>query len=179
MEEAELIKSSRQGDIHAFNILVERYQKEALSFAVYMMGNVPDAEDICQDSWMAAWKDIKHFKKDNFRSWVFSIVANDCRDEFRRRKKRNRILSIGLSPQDVIDSQRDSIRESVIIDAIREALLELPHEQRLALILHEFNGLNYDDIAEVMRCKKGTVCSRLNRGRINLMNVLRDKGFLE
>jgi RNA polymerase sigma-70 factor (ECF subfamily) len=179
MEEAELIRCSQQGDVQAFNILVERYQKEALNFAIRMLGNLPDAEDICQDSWLAAWESIRRFKGGSFRTWVLHIVANDCRDEFRRRKKRVSISVTDSPPPIMADPKGNTALSHEMIEAVQETLLQLPHEQRLAITLREFNGLSYDEIAKVMRCSTGTVRSRLNRGRINLRDLLRDRGFFE
>ena len=179
MEEAELIRHSQQGDAHAFNILVECYQGEVLNFAVRMLGNLLDAEDVCQDSWLAAWKSIRHFRGDNFRVWVLHIVANDCRDEFRRRKNRTIISITEFSRLTLANPKDNSILNHEIIEAVQKALLQLPHEQRLAVTLREFNGLSYDEIKIVMKCSLGTVRSRLNRGRINLRNLLRERGLLE
>jgi len=176
MEEAELIKRSREGDVHAFNVLVNQYQKEVLNFAFRMLGNLPDAEDVCQNSWIAAWESIRRFRGENFRSWVLSIVAHDCHDEFRRRKVRATI-SEGDPPITLADSKANHLGTE-ITEAVQEALLKLPHEQRLAVTLREFNGLSYDEIKIVMKCSLGTVRSRLNRGRINLRNLLRERGFL-
>jgi len=179
MEEAELVRRSQQGDVKAFNILIECYQKEALNFAARMLGNLPDAEDICQDSWLAAWKSIKRFKGGRFRSWILSIVANACRDEFRRRKKRRSVSVTDFPPQAITDQRSGATLSHEMLKAVQEALLQLPHVQRLAITLREFNGLSYDEIAKVMGCSTGTVRSRLNRGRINLRNLLRDRGFIE
>jgi len=179
MEETELIRRSQQGDMKTFNILVERYQKEVLNLAARMLGNLPDAEDVCQDSWLAAWESIRRFKGGSFRSWILSIVANACRDEFRRRKKRSSVLVADFPPQAITDQRSDAALSHEMLKAVQEALLQLPHEQRLAITLREFNGLSYDEIAKVMRCSPGTVRSRLNRGRIRLRNLLRDRGFFE
>lgn len=160
-------------------ILVERYQKEVLNLAARMLGNLPDAEDVCQDSWLGAWKSIKRFKGGSFRSWILSIAANACRDEFRRRKKRVSISITDSTPSILADPKGNAALSHEMLEAVQEAVLQLSHEQRLAIILREFNGLSYDEIAKVMRCSTGTVRSRLNRARINLRNLLRDRGFFE
>jgi len=177
MEEAELIKRSRDGDVQAFNVLVNQHQKEVLNFAFRMLGNLPDAEDICQNSWIAAWKSIRHFRGDSFLTWVLTIVAHDCHDEFRQRKVRIAV-SVDDPPMVVADPKANHTLDMEITEAVQQSMLELPHEQRLAVTLREFNNLSYDEIAGVMKCSVGTVRSRLNRGRINLRNHLRDKGFL-
>lgn len=179
MDETELIKRSQRGDAQAFNLLIQWHQKEVLNLAVRMLGNLQDAEDVCQDSWLKAWKSIKRFRGGNFRSWLLHVVANKCRDEFRRRKKMARDLTIDSPHLAVADSKTDAYSNHVIAEEIQKALLQLPYEQRLAITLRDFNGLSYDEIAGVMKCSTGTVKSRLNRGRINLRNLLRDRGFGE
>ena len=106
-------------------------------------------------------------------------MANACRDEFRRRKKRVSIPITDSILSTLADPKSDAVLSHEIIEVLQETLLQLPHEQRLAFCLREFNDLSYDELAKVMRCSMGTVRSRLNRGRINLRNIFRDRGFLE
>lgn len=179
MEDSELIKRSRQGDVEAFNFLVERYHKEILNLAFRMLGNLPDAEDICQNSWLEAWETVGRFRGGSFRSWILHITANNCRDEFRRRKRRTNISATDIPPPSIVDPKADTASRHEIVDEVKKSLLQLPYEQRLAITLREFNALSYDEIARVMKCSTGTVRSRLNRGRINLRNILRDRGFFE
>lgn len=179
MEETEIIKLSQQGDIHSFNILVERYQKEIFNFAVRILGNIHDAEDVCQISWISAWNSIGRFNGGSFRSWILHIVANDCRDEFRRRK-RAATLSIDNCPISIMSNLVDNCAKDIEMrEVIQEALLKLPHEQRTIITLREYNNLTYDEIAKVIGCSIGTVRSRLNRGRIKLRNILRCWGLFE
>jgi len=179
MDETELIKRSQRGDAQAFNFLIQWHQKEVLNLAVRMLGNLQDAEDVCQDSWLAAWKSIKRFRGGSLRSWLLHVVSNKCRDEFRRRKKRARDLTIDSPYLAATDSKTNAYSNQAIVEGIQKALLQLPYEQRLAITLRDFNGLSYDEIAGVMKCSTGTIKSRLNRGRINLRNLLRDRGFEE
>jgi len=179
MEDSESIKRSRRGDVEAFNFLVGQYQKEVLNFAIRMLGNLPDAEDVCQDSWLEAWEAIRRFRGGSFRSWILHITANNCRDEFRRRKKRADIPATDILLPSIVDPKGDTASHHEIVNEVQQSLLQLPYEQRLAITLREFNALSYDEIARVMRCSTGTVRSRLNRGRINLRNLLRERGFDE
>ncbi len=174
-QDNELIRRSQMGDLRAFNVLVERYQKETLKVAVRMIGSLPDAEDVCQNSWLAAWKSIHSFRGGSFRAWVLRIVANACRDIFRRKKQLPEILGTDSLLQNIADSNTDAILSLEMVETIQKALIRLPHKQRLAVTLREFNGLSYEEIAMVMKCSLGTVRSRLNRGRINLRNLLQGK----
>ena len=175
-EEAQLIELSRQGSAEAFNALIERYRKEALNIAFRMLGNLPDAEDVCQTAWLSAWQSIKKFRGDGFRAWVFSIVSNACRDELRRRKRKRNMETdipdcLPLPANGFVD---DIVLTREKVEAIQKALLELPYEQRLAVILRVYGDLNYEEISRVMHCPAGTVRSRLNRGLHRLRDLLQD-----
>ncbi|MDD4874156.1 MAG: RNA polymerase sigma factor [Dehalococcoidales bacterium] len=176
VEDDKLIRLSQQGSVEAFNALIERYQKEALNIAFRMLGNLLDAEDVCQVSWLSAWKSIRNFRGGSFRAWELSIVSNACRDELRKRKrKRNMETSITDCSLPSTDGFTDDIvltREKV--EAVQKALLQLPYEQRLAVILRVYGDLNYKEISKVMKCPLGTVRSRLNRGLYYLRDLLRD-----
>ena len=160
--ENELIRRSQQGDLQAFNKLVECYQKEILNVAAHMLGNLPDAEDVCQNSWLAAWKSVGQFKGGHFRAWVLRIVVNACRDLFRRRKRNSEIFGSDSLLQNVSAPHSDISLNREITETIYQALLQLPNEQRMAIILRELNGLSYQEIATVMKCSIGTVRSRFN-----------------
>jgi RNA polymerase sigma-70 factor (ECF subfamily) len=175
-EEAQLIKLSQQGSAEAFNALIECYRKEALNIAFRMLGNLPDAEDVCQTAWLSAWKSIKKFRGEGFRAWIFSIISNACRDELRRRK-RKRNMETGIP--DCLEPSADCCIDDMVlthekVEAVQKALLELPYEQRLAVILRVYGGLNYEEICRVMHCPAGTVRSRLNRGLHRLRDLLQD-----
>jgi RNA polymerase sigma-70 factor (ECF subfamily) len=139
-------------------------------------GHLNDAE-MSARRLAVAWKPA-HFKEGNFRAWVIRIVADDCRDEFRKRKRKLDI-SIPDFPPEITSHFDDNIiltREKM--EAVQKALLQLPHEQRLVITLREYNGLSYEEIAGVMKCSIGTVRSRLSRARIRLRDILQDRDIL-
>lgn len=177
-EDSELISSSQQGDLEAFNVLVERYQQQTLKIAYRMLGNLDDAEDVCQNSWLSAWKSIRDFRGGNFKAWIFRIVANNCKNEYGKRKRK-----LDISVPDFMDRAADISENNEIftrekMEAVQRALLKLPYDQRLAVTLREFGGLNYEEIAGVMNCSVGTVKSRLNRGRITLRDILKTQDII-
>jgi len=174
-EDSELIKQSQQGDVRAFNVLIERYQPEALNVAYRMLGNRNDAEDACQEAWLSAWKSIRQFRGEHFKAWVLAILANACRHQFRKRKQRLEITIPDFPPHTRSDSGADDALINEKIEAVQKALLKLPHEQRLVITLRAFSGLSYEEIARVMNCSVGTVKSRLNRAKISLRDMLQDE----
>ena len=176
IEEAKLIKLSQQGSVESFNTLMERYRKETLNIAFRMLGNLPDAEDVCQTAWLSAWQSIKKFRGGSFRAWIFCIVSNACRDEFRKRK-RKRTMETTLT--DCLQPSADCCIDDMVltrekVEAVQKALLQLPYKQCLAVILRVYGDLNYEEISRVMHCPSGTVKSRLNRGLHRLRDLLQN-----
>ncbi len=177
--EARLISAARDGDLNAFNALVELHQRAAYNLCFRMLGSQHAAEDATQEAFLSAFRAIARFKGDNFRPWLMRIAANACTDELRRRQRRP-ATSLDTTPEDQppIDvTDPDAGPEALALRGeeqarIRTALLELPADQRMAVILCDVQGFSYEEIAEVMRSATGTVKSRIARGREKLRQAL-------
>lgn len=193
-----LVAQSQRGDRVAFNSLVERYQAAAYALALRMVGDPETAADITQDAFFSAFRAIDTFRGTSFRAWLFRIVSNGCYDSFRARARRpatsldaaledeREASSAGAVtdarlPQALIDPSWDpegtALRAETIAQ-IQKALLKLPAEQRLALVLSDVQGLSYEEIAGIMRCSLGTVKSRIFRARAHLRALLTREGEL-
>ena len=179
-DETELVARAQQGDLDAFNVLVEIHQRAVFNLAFRMIGHRTAAEDASQEAFLSAYRNIRSFRGANFRAWLMRIVANASTDELRRRARRP-ALSLDVAPPgadepfDVAD--RAPGPEAIALgaeqhDAIQAALLLLPGDQRLAVIMCDVEGFAYDEIAETMRCSIGTVKSRIARGREKLRAAL-------
>jgi len=175
-DEAALVAAARDGDLNAFNTLVDLHQRAAFNLCLRMLDNWNAAEDATQDAFLSAFRAIRGFKGANFRPWLMRIAANACTDEIRRRARRP-ALSLDTpppgadEPPDVADhvaGPEDAalLRERQHI--LHEALARLPHDQRVAVILCDLQGYSYEEIAETMRTSIGTVKSRIARGRERL-----------
>ena len=177
MDEVQLIALSRQGDVDSFNRLVEAYQRQVYNLALRMLGTVEAAQDATQEAFISAWRGIGRFRGGNFRSWLLSIVANACRDEFRRRGRRPTISldDLALEPENHSD---DFARRLELGEVIQGGLSRLTPDQRLAIILSDVQGLSYEEMAQAMRCSLGTVRSRLSRARAHLKDYLLEQGEL-
>ena len=190
-----LVALCQRGDRSAFNHLVERYQAGAYALAVRMLGDPDIAADVVQDSFFSAYRAVGSFRGSSFRAWLYRIVSNACIDYFRTEKRRpSTSLDAALEaprdgegtgnvhvPQALIDTSWDPERLALRAETIRNiqsALLELPPEQRLALILCDVQSLPYDEIARVMDTSVGTVKSRIARGRGHLRRILLRGGEL-
>jgi RNA polymerase sigma-70 factor (ECF subfamily) len=191
-DESELqtvIVQARAGDVDAFNVLVERFQRAAFIVALRMLGDRDLAQDVTQDAVLSAFRHIKQFRGGSFRVWLLRIVTNQCLDYWRAQQRRPSVsLDVILTPG-MEDSGADAARnDAALIDPawdptvlaerhelqafIERALLALPEDQRLAVILCDVEGLSYDEIADVTRTNVGTVKSRLARGRARLRDLL-------
>jgi RNA polymerase sigma-70 factor (ECF subfamily) len=170
-EEQVLITRSRQGDLDAFNQLVLNYQDLVFSVILRMVRNHATAEDITQEAFISAFKNIGRMRGVNFRAWVLRIARNATYDAIRRTNRR---------PEDSIDEQIVSLGETLpsgeelpedyalrqdLGRAIDRGLEELQVDQRMAVVMVDVEGLTYDEAASAMEVSIGTVKSRLNRGR--------------
>jgi RNA polymerase sigma-70 factor (ECF subfamily) len=175
----DLIERSRRGDHGAFNAIVETYQRQVFSVCLRMLGSVEAAEDVTQETFLSVYRHLDGFKGELFRPWLFRIATNACTDELRRRKRRP-VVSIdpeegNREPLPIPDrgegpeayALRAELRET-----IEAALLMLPEDQRLAVILCDVEGFSYEEIAVTMKVAVGTVKSRINRARSRLRQLL-------
>ena len=185
-DEPELISRSRDGDLAAFNVLVERCQRPLYNLCLRMLASPEAAEDATQDAFIHAFRSIRTFRGGSFRAWLFRIGANACYDEMRRRRARpadslDEPHGEDDRPVDVPDTAPvpdEHMERKELAQALQEALSRLPADQRLAIVLADVQGLDYSEIAVAMDCSLGTVKSRISRGRLQLRIILRARGEL-
>jgi len=193
-DEPELIARSRRGDLAAFNLIVEHYQRPLYNLCLRMLASSDAAEDATQEAFIAAYRAVHRFRggpgeggrSAGFRAWLFRIGINACYDELRRRKSRQ--ASSLEEPRGESERGRDienpgpapdEIAETAELGrAIQEALSALPSYQRVAIVLCDVQGLDYAEIAQVVGVSLGTVKSRINRGRGRLRALLLARGEL-
>ncbi len=179
MEEQELVSRSRAGDVEAFNLLVEQYQRLAYNLALRMLGNTEAAEDATQDAFLSGYRAIGKFRGGSFKTWILRITANSCYDRMRV-ARRARVTSLDtllevsgeLPLQNGAESPEDYVVRRELGRFLNEGLIHLPQDQRLAVILRDIQGLSYEEICHATRSSLGTVKSRLNRGRARLRDFL-------
>ena len=177
--EEDLIARSRDGDVDAFNQIVDMYQRPLYNMALRMLGDAPAAEDATQDAFFSAFRNIGRFKGGNLKSWLFTIAANACRDVLRSRNvRRTESLDaedVTIDPPSSIESPEDYAVRREMGQSIQQGLHSIPHDQRLAVVLIDVQGFGYEEAAGVMGISVGTVKSRLIRGRARVRDFLRDK----
>ena len=183
-EETELIGLSQNGNLGAFNRLVEAYQSLVFALAFRMLGERTLAEDAAQDTFTSAFRSIKSFKGGNFKAWLLRITSNACIDELRARKRRPAasLDAIVEETGDVFPSAAD-LPEKVamsneVMAEIQKGLTTLADDQRLAVLLSDVHGYSYEEIAEITKSSLGTVKSRISRGRAHLRDYLLQRSEL-
>ncbi|HYM16444.1 MAG TPA: sigma-70 family RNA polymerase sigma factor [Dehalococcoidia bacterium] len=178
-DDGALIREARQGSLDAFNGLVELHQRGVYNLCLRMLGSATAAEDAAQDAFLSAFRGMGTFKGVNFRAWLMRIAANACTDELRRRARRPAV-SIDARredepPIDVPDPGAGPEAMALRAESaagVQAALLRLPPDQRLAVILCDLQGYGYEEIARAMGTSIGTVKSRIARGREKLRREL-------
>jgi len=181
-----LVALSREGDLPAFNALVEMYQGQVYNLCRRMLGVREAAEDATQEAFLAAYNNIRRFRGPSFRAWLFRIAANAATDELRRRGRRPQVsleapfsdTETALDLPDRAPGPEELALRSERARSMQAALLTLPPDQRLAVILADVQGLSYEEVGQVMGSSLGTVKSRLSRGRGRLRHHLLEQGEL-
>jgi RNA polymerase sigma-70 factor, ECF subfamily len=179
--ESDLVRRASLGDLDAFNALIDLHQRLAYNLCFRMLGSVVAAEDATQDAFLSAFRNISSFRGSSFRAWLMRIAANACTDELRRRQRRPAISLDAPLPGtedehlDVADPASGPETEALRSEqqaTVQAALLLLPADQRLAVVMCDMQGFAYEEIAEAMRTSIGTVKSRIARGREKLRREL-------
>lgn len=168
--DATLVRRARQGHKTAFAELVLRYRRQVLAIAYRMTGSPAAAEDIAQEAFVRAWMGLDGLRDPQaFRAWLCRLAVNAAHDALRRTPE---LAALAGDEPDGRPSpeQRTLVRERA--EAVRRAVLDLPEQCRAALILREFEGLAYREIAQALDIPLGTVMSRLHYARRLLRTAL-------
>lgn len=168
-----LVARSQAGDMDAFAELIRRYQGPVAQFCLRMVGSMQDAEELAQDTFVRVYRHLNRLTPQaKFSTLLFGIARNLALNFLRDSKRRGRDVTDSIEGRMDIGSDvtRPDRKACVgeIESAIGCALMSLSNEHREILVLRELNGLDYDAIADVLGCPKGTVRSRLARAREQL-----------
>ena len=172
-EEA-LVARSQDGDLEAFNAIVEQYQGQVYNLSLRMLRDQALAEDVAQEAFISAYRHIKGFRGGSLRAWLLRIAANGCRDLLRSAKRRKDTSLDEIT--EVVESSFASSDESPEDYTLRQELGREIHrgldtiavDQKLVIVLVDIHGLSYDEAAESVGASVGTIKSSLSRGRANL-----------
>jgi RNA polymerase sigma-70 factor, ECF subfamily len=180
----ELVARSIDGDVDSFNQLVIRWERPIYALAYRVIGREEEARDVVQETFLRAFRGIKNFRgQAKFSSWVYRIALNLCRDWIRR--ERRAPLQAAPEGVDLVElaaeqGPAESIEELVarhdLSKAVAEAMALLPDEQRTAIVLKEYHGMTFQEIADLQGCPLSTVKTRLYQGLTVLRRHLQQQG---
>lgn len=181
----ELVARSIGGDTESFNQLVTRWERPIYALAYRVIGREEDARDVCQETFMRAFRSIHGFRgQAKFSSWLYRIALNLCRDWIRRERRAPTVQAPeGVDVIEMASEQgpTESIEELVsrrdIGRLIERAMATLSEEQRTAIILKEYQGLTFQEIADLQGCPLSTVKTRLYQGLTVLRRELEKQGM--
>jgi RNA polymerase sigma-70 factor (ECF subfamily) len=174
----QLIAKCQGGDLPAFNRLVETYQDQVFAVAMRLSRNRAVAEDIAQEAFISAFRNIRSFRGGSFRGWLVRIVTNATYDHFRSARRRSaesidaNILTFETRLVSPAESPEAAAERSALGEQITAGLDSIQEDQRLAVVLVDVEGFSYEEAAEVMQVSLGTVKSRVARGRARLRDYL-------
>ena len=160
-----LIRKARRGDIQAFGTLYGRIYKELYRFALYTTRHKQDAEDVVSETIVASYENIGRLKKeDSFRSWIFTILANQCKKRFRTIGDTEALSDELIAQEQDHDSNHD----------VREALMRLGEEDRLIVVWSVLGGYPSEEIGKVLEMNPATVRSRKARALEQMRDILKN-----
>lgn len=186
LTDEELVSRSMGGDTDSFNQLILRWERPIYALAYRVIGREEDARDVCQDTFLRAYRALPGFKgQAKFSSWLYRIALNLCRDWIRR-QRRAPVLQMpeGVDPLELASERgpAESIETLVarreLSAVVEEAMALLPEEQRTAIILKEYHGMTFQEIADLQGCPLSTVKTRLYQGLTVLRRHLVKNGQL-
>jgi len=180
-EDPTLVERAKNGDLAAFEQLVEKYRQRVWRLAIRYLRDEEEAMDVAQEVFVRAYQSLKEFRgRSQFYTWLFRITVNLATDRQRQRASRQRAfgseeLSEAEWTRTLPDPSRRPDEEASRAqerEQIRKALDALPPHHRTIIMLSDVEGLSYREIAEVLRCPMGTVMSRLHNARKQLRGLL-------
>ena len=187
-----LMTDFRNGDRGAFDLLVSRYKWDIFRFILSKVKDRELASDLTQDVFVKIYKSADtYFATGKFKAWIFRIAQNICIDEFRRQKKTS-IFSIhsevnsenndySTQENQLQDKSANPVREFEYLELqgiLENALNTIPEKQRTALVLCQYHGLSYYEIAEIQKCPVGTIKSRVHNALLKMKEILKNKDIV-
>jgi RNA polymerase sigma-70 factor (ECF subfamily) len=182
----ELVARSLGGDVDSFNQLILRWERPIYALAYRTIGREEEARDVCQEAFLRAYRALPGFKgQAKFSSWLYRITLNLCRDWMRKQRRQ----PVSQIPEDAdidemaastgpVESIEDLVARRELSSVVEDAMSHLPEEQRTAIILKEYHGMTFQEIADLQGCPLSTVKTRLYQGLSVLRRELEQQGRL-
>jgi RNA polymerase sigma-70 factor (ECF subfamily) len=178
----DLVLRVQHGDKSAFDLLVIKYQHKIVQLVNRYVKDPSEAQDVAQESFIKAYRALGNFRGDSaFYTWLYRIAINTAKNYLVSRSRRSSDYQVDIQDAEAIENAPQLqgmetperlLLNQEIIDTIKTAIDKLPEEMRVAIMLREFEGMSYEEIAEAMDCPVGTVRSRIFRAREAIDNKL-------
>jgi RNA polymerase sigma-70 factor (ECF subfamily) len=179
--DAELVSRCRRGEEGAWAELVERHARKIYAIAWHMTYDRSDAEELTQDCLLKVWENLDRYEPEDgsLLAWIATLSRNLCIDQYRRRRREKGFRFVSDDAVTTLlpgtdDPQADTLRRErlrLLLDAIGE----LPDELAEVVMLRDLDGLDYREIGDLLKLPDGTVKSRLNRARVELARLVRER----
>jgi|SRR5271169_2820369 len=178
----DLVEAFRGGELSAFDTLVARWERRIRGAIHRVVGNEDEARDLCQETFLRAYRALDSFKSEaRFSSWLYQIALNLCRDRLRRRRGRTLVSleDMGEGAEELAvrrPSAFELVQARDLARTVAAAISELAEEQREVIVLKEYQELTFQEVAEVLGIPVSTVKTRLYRGLGQLKERLERRG---
>lgn len=179
-QDLELVERHRYGDSTAFDEVYERYSPMVYNLALRLAGSTEEAEDLCQETFLKIYRHLAGFQgRSSLSTWIYRVALNNCRSRYRRQRRwRTRLLPDSTEQLERLEDGRRGPEERAVardsVETISAAIVQLPRIFREAVVLRDIESLSYEEIAEVLGLRIGTVRSRIARGRDRLRSLLKE-----
>ncbi|MBI3939526.1 MAG: sigma-70 family RNA polymerase sigma factor [Acidobacteria bacterium] len=180
-----LVQEYLDGDVSRFNLLIQRWQKRIFNFIYRNIGNYEEAQDLTQDTFAKAFVKVKDLDDPaKFSAWLYRVALNECRMAFRRGKGKQNIpleiydqtetreLQLRGVMSEPEDTPEESLQRKESIERLRSVLSAIPEEQRLIIVMKEYEDLKFHEIAAILEIPLSTVKSRMYLGLKTLRRLL-------
>ena len=175
----DLMRNCREGDMSAFELIVLRYKDPIFSLIYHFVADYHRAQDISQETFLRVLRNVDRYKsKNRFKTWLYRIAVNLCKNELRDRNRR-KALSLDDAAVDIeslssnyymppdLTYEKEEMRKLV-----KNAVWSLPEDQRMAIVMREYQDLSYEEIASALNCSLGAVKSKIYRARQSIKRML-------
>lgn len=182
----QLLEDLRNGRDSALNEIIDRWARPLTSFAWRYVQNQTDAQDLVQETFVKVYKNKDRFRPDTrLSAWLFTTLANQCRNFYRWKRRHPTVAMLTMSepmdetlsalkvdPPDHCPTPDLTAERNDLVEHLKRAILQLPHDLKITLLLYQYEGLSYNEIAEVLGCSPKGVETRLYRTRKQLRRLL-------
>lgn len=179
LDDSALLTQIQDGDMQAFEALVERHRARAVSVALKLVGDPDEAADISQEAFIRVYRAIKRFDtRKEFFSWFYVILSNLARNRLKKRRVRTRYAREQQADVEGIHHSQTRTTPDLLVEAdetkqrVWEAIAQLPFNFREIIVLRHFEDLSYEEIAGLLNIPIGSVMSRLYYARLKLKQIL-------